>query len=255
MAVDEAILIDAADNGIATLRFYGWSEPTLSLGYFQTYDARQFHAASRECAIVRRQTGGGAILHDRELTYSLALPAAHPLARNALCLYQCVHEALIATLQPLLDAQSPGWTLRVRAEASDLQCETEFLCFKRRAPGDVVLARPSSDHELSQSTTAHDSITADWKVLGSAQRRQRGALLQHGSLLLETSAMAPELKGISSLTRVNIPIDLITCELSAQLSSSIGLLLKTKSATKELKRVADRLVSQKYDSPDWTRRR
>ena len=77
MAVDEALLLDAAENGIATLRFYEWSEPTLSLGYFQRYDDRYSHAASRDCAIVRRQTGGGAILHDRELTYSLTLPASH----------------------------------------------------------------------------------------------------------------------------------------------------------------------------------
>ena len=52
MAVDEALLVDAAENGIATLRFYQWSEPTLSLGYFQRYDDRHQHAASRD---VRRR--------------------------------------------------------------------------------------------------------------------------------------------------------------------------------------------------------
>ena len=83
MAVDEALLIDAAENGVATLRFYQWSEPTLSLGYFQRYDDRDQHAASRECAVVRRQTGGGAILHDRELTYSL-VASRQPSARAQL---------------------------------------------------------------------------------------------------------------------------------------------------------------------------
>ena len=77
MGVDEALLMDAVENGVATLRFYQWSEPTLSLGYFQRYADREQHTASRNCAVVRRQTGGGAILHDRELTYSLALPANH----------------------------------------------------------------------------------------------------------------------------------------------------------------------------------
>ena len=81
MAVDEALLLDASENGSASLRFYGWNAPTLSLGYFQRYDDRDLHAASRDCAVVRRQTGGGAILHDRELTYSLVLPPNHPLAR------------------------------------------------------------------------------------------------------------------------------------------------------------------------------
>ena len=78
MALDEALLESAAERGSATLRFYRWSEPTLSLGYFQDYAERDSHAASRNCALVRRQTGGGAILHDRELTYSLAIPRAHP---------------------------------------------------------------------------------------------------------------------------------------------------------------------------------
>src|SRR5882724_9809402 len=74
MAVDEALLESAAVDGIATLRLYQWSEPTLSLGYFQPAADRQTHPASRECPLVRRASGGGAILHDRELTYSLAIP-------------------------------------------------------------------------------------------------------------------------------------------------------------------------------------
>src|SRR5688572_17520100 len=98
MAIDEALLSDATENGVATLRFYQWSEPTLSLGYFQRYDERYQHTGSRDCAVVRRQSGGGAILHDRELTYSLALPAGHPLARDSQRLYSAIHEAFINML-------------------------------------------------------------------------------------------------------------------------------------------------------------
>src|SRR5436190_23090463 len=104
MAVDEALLINAAERGTATLRFYRWSEPTLSLGYFQRCDDRHQHAASRECAIVRRQTGGGAILHDRELTYSIALPATHPFASQSEKLYAAVHDAFIAAIKLSLNA-------------------------------------------------------------------------------------------------------------------------------------------------------
>src|SRR5215212_9694807 len=75
MAADEALLESAADRGTATLRFYTWGEPTLSLGYFQP-------AAGRErtpgLAWVRRSTGGAAIVHHHELTYALALPAGPP---------------------------------------------------------------------------------------------------------------------------------------------------------------------------------
>ena len=63
MAVDEALLESVADGGPATLRFYQWSEPTLSLGYFQPYADREQHEASRELTVVRRSTGGGALIH------------------------------------------------------------------------------------------------------------------------------------------------------------------------------------------------
>src|ERR1700690_2091076 len=79
MALDEALLEAAQNEGIATLRFYSWREATLSLGYFQGAADRRLHQASADCASVRRASGGGAILHDCELTYSIALPCGHLL--------------------------------------------------------------------------------------------------------------------------------------------------------------------------------
>src|SRR3954469_25809962 len=98
MGVDEALLETAADCGEGTLRFYQWSEPTLSLGYFQSAEDRRQHAASRSCPLIRRASGGGAILHDRELTYSIALP--QPIARSpdSSLLYELCHIALIEAL-------------------------------------------------------------------------------------------------------------------------------------------------------------
>src|SRR5271169_4762547 len=87
MAVDEALVDDAAARHACWLRFYGWSEPTLSLGYFQGYEERLAHRPSRQCPVVRRPSGGGAILHDVEITYSLAIPHAHPLAEDSTWLY------------------------------------------------------------------------------------------------------------------------------------------------------------------------
>ena len=98
MAIDEALLAAAATSGQSTLRFYRWAEPTLSLGYFQPYADRWGHAASSESAAVRRSSGGGAILHDIELTYSIAVPNSHPLAHDCLGLYRAVHASLIAAL-------------------------------------------------------------------------------------------------------------------------------------------------------------
>src|SRR6266567_4064320 len=72
MAADEALLESASERGVASLRFYTWSEPTLSLGYFQP-SARPL--AVRSLPWLRRSSGGAAIVHHHELTYALALPA------------------------------------------------------------------------------------------------------------------------------------------------------------------------------------
>ena len=73
MAVDEALLLSDERTGL-TIRFYQWEEPTLSLGYFQSLAEREQHPPSVDCPMVRRASGGGAILHDRELTYSMVAP-------------------------------------------------------------------------------------------------------------------------------------------------------------------------------------
>jgi len=190
MALDEALLESAQNDGIATLRFYTWREPTLSLGYFQPHDDRKLHAASAGCALVRRASGGGAILHDRELTYSVALPFAHPLAARAEKLYQAVHRSLIETLAEFgaaatqcEPASAPSPYPLPKGEGFETCTNTSsglnkpFLCFQRREQGDVLLA-------------GH-------KIAGSAQRRQRGAVLQHGSVLWARSPFAPELPGIA----------------------------------------------------------
>ena len=70
--------MESAEAGIASLRFYGWSEATLSLGYFQAERARSAEAALAALPWVRRPTGGAALVHDDEVTYALALPAGAP---------------------------------------------------------------------------------------------------------------------------------------------------------------------------------
>ncbi|MCC7425164.1 MAG: hypothetical protein IT428_33255, partial [Planctomycetaceae bacterium] len=79
MAIDEALLETAVDAEQCTLRFYRWSEPTVSLGYFQKPEEAAADPLLAGLPIVPRLSGGGAILHHHEWTYSIALPPGHPL--------------------------------------------------------------------------------------------------------------------------------------------------------------------------------
>jgi lipoate-protein ligase A len=188
MAVDEALLETAATSGQATLRFYQWQEPTLSLGYFQSLDDRQEHPTSQSCAVVRRASGGGAILHDRELTYSIAMPQPSGRLSEARHLYELCHQTLIATLAEY------GISAALYRNCSSLRTDDHkdnvpFLCFQRRTCFDVVIGNT--------------------KIAGSAQRRRRGAVLQHGSVLLGHSPQAPELPGIQDTVGISMtPADL-----------------------------------------------
>ena len=228
MAIDETLLRTAADTGAATLRFYGWKPATLSLGYFQKISDRVGHAASLGCEVVRRTSGGGAILHDRELTYCFATPAKTRFG-DPQDFYLAFHETLVEVFRDLgvyfdlypLDASR-------RDEA--------FLCFQRRSQGDVVLG--------------------EYKVAGSAQRRWRNALLQHGSLLLAQSAYAPELPGLQELASL---LNVDNSTLIRLWQRKLALRLKTEFvpeglADKELE-LARRLAEDKFSRGSWTNRR
>ena len=159
MAIDELLLNHAVEHNVVALRFYQWNEPTLSVGYFQQYADRQLHEASSACAVVRRQTGGGAILHDHELTYSLVVPPAHQLARNTQQLYFAVHQVIIDALLAEEGSLQRLQSLALWQHDSQLsRAEEPFLCFQRRSRGDVVFGRSNGTQE---------------KVIGSAQRRRR----------------------------------------------------------------------------------
>jgi len=172
MAVDEFLLQRALDPGELSVRIYRWSQPTISLGYFQ--DSDKFKASGQYTGLpaVRRLSGGGAILHDREITYSLAIPSGNALTDDPVRLYELAHSAIQTALKPLgVEPVPRGAPLSLTQEP--------FLCFSRGDRNDLVL----------------DGV----KVVGSAQRRRKGAVLQHGSILLEASTHEPALPGIADL--------------------------------------------------------
>jgi lipoate-protein ligase A len=251
MAVDDALLETAAAGGEPTLRYYQWHAPTLSLGYFQSVADRQSHLASRDCSLVRRQTGGGAILHDHELTYSLALPPATARARRSEAWYELVHNALIRALADLgieaelagTNAAIAGATMGIAGRQAGLAVvqagrrmqREPFLCFQRLARYDVV--------------------AMGFKVCGSAQRSRRGAVLQHGSLLVSKSAQAPELPGIAEATGTELSTSTLAAIWRPPLASSLEVDFVPSSLTQGERQAAKRLVSEKYGSAAWNRRR
>jgi lipoate-protein ligase A len=144
------------------------------------------------CPLVRRSSGGGAILHDRELTYSIAIAHGNPGSFTARQLYDVVHDTLIVALAEFsIEAKVYGSKAAdCTAPGHEQVSDQPFLCFQRRSCTDIVCAQV--------------------KIVGSAQRRRRGAVLQHGSILLRRSAFAPELPGIFEVTGKSVePSELI----------------------------------------------
>ena len=156
MGVDEALLATAAAGGGATLRLYGWDGPWLSLGYGQP-DARALleACAAAGVGVVHRATGGRAVLHGGDLTYALAAPEAL-LPPGLEATYRLISGALASALGQL------GVDVTAGPKGAPAGPSDGFDCFTE--PGlDALCA-------------------AGRKLVGSAQRRRKGGVLQHGSI-------------------------------------------------------------------------
>lgn len=236
MSIDQAILESTAETGQITLRFYRWTPATLSLGYFQKRSDREEHLASLTCPIVRRSSGGGAIVHDDELTYSLCLPTSGPIARANSDLYDTVHHAIRNSLA--------GQSIEVSLfEASDADDGTApkatpadpFLCFQRRAVGDLICKKI--------------------KVGGSAQRRLKNVLIQHGSLLLSRSEFAPELPGLKELTGITVDVDLLIENVTQQLASFLETTFEPRPLSRHEHQLAEQIENKTFGSDAWLNKR
>jgi lipoate-protein ligase A len=230
MALDEALLEAALDRGECTVRWYRWNGPTVSLGYFQAADAAQAIPELAGLPIVRRLTGGGAILHHHEWTYSCTVPPGHPLAESPTQIYDLVHERVVAALKE----QGIGAALRGEALADR---EGTFLCFGRGDPRDIVMG-------------GH-------KIMGSAQRRRRGSILQHGSLLVRRSEHAQQFPGVADLVRQKGDVgSALDDRFIDRLGGSIGALFGECDAHTDYPAVVENRVDAlltKYATLDWSR--
>jgi lipoate-protein ligase A len=233
MALDEAML-DAAGGGagMALLRTYGWSTPTLSLGYFQRLADIEAEPRWREVPKVRRLSGGGAIWHHHEVTYALAVPDSHPLARPNTKLYRAVHTAIAAALASMGVGARAGARQADRAQ-KDCEHKRTLLCFAELGLEDVIADRV--------------------KLVGSAQRRRKGAVLQHGSVLLARSSLAPELPGVCDLADVPAEPKVWSHRLLERVLAILELhSVNLTDQVDVLRARARELERARYGDPAWT---
>lgn len=233
MGIDESILeaVNAGDSS-ATLRFYQWNEPTISLGYFQkAEDFLDQDDTIQNMPMVRRQTGGGAILHDNEITYSLIVPLNDSLPfTNIGPMVELVHDAFISV------NASMGLPLsyRGKTDQDDHAQKGPFFCFSR-------------SHCL-------DLTIDDLKIVGSAQRRKKHAALQHGSFILKQNYMQQICAAAEDKT--NTPFDKTSFinQTSAIIANKLNLSMETGALTDKERQYALNM-EKKYGSDAWTKQR
>jgi len=250
MALDEAIL-EAAGRGEVppTLRLYAWQPPCLSLGYAQpAAEVDQGRLAALGWELVRRPTGGRAILHTDELTYSVAGPESEPrLAGGVLESYRTLSQALLMALHQL------GLPAEAHAKSTPAAASANPVCFE-----------VPSNYEIT---------VGGKKLVGSAQRRAGRSVLQHGSLplggdltritwvlsfpneaarqqaarrLLERAAT------VESILSVPVSWEAASQALRSAFQAALNLTLITSQPTAQELQRAEQLRAEKYAHPAWT---
>jgi len=252
MAVDEAILQTAGSGqALPTLRLYAWNPPCLSLGYAQPFadvDVERLNA--RGWDVVRRATGGRAILHTDELTYSVTAPLADPLMQGTILeSYQRLAQALVAGVRSL------GIPVEMAEHAPATGAAKGPVCF--------------------EVPSAYEIVTGGKKLIGSAQARKKEGVLQHGTFPLvgdltritqalffadeQARAAAAEKLLKRATTAESVTGQQIAWETAAQaivesFQQELGLCFERGELSGEEQSRAADLFQNKYAHPVWTER-
>lgn len=226
MAADDVLLQTAVEQHVASLRFYGWSRATVSLGYFEPAASRGANPLLAQLPWVRRPTGGGTLVHHHEVTYALAMPP-NPLWR--------LHQPSILGMHTVIVAALTKLGVRGLGLHLDMQPNSLGLCFEKHTHGDVL---------CQQS-----------KVVGSAQRRHRRALLQHGGILMAQSEHTPSLPGLRELAGVTLTAAQVAAAVSEELSKATAWTVMPGNWTVDEHRQIDELARTKYAAAAWNEKR
>ncbi|HEY8468139.1 MAG TPA: biotin/lipoate A/B protein ligase family protein [Longimicrobiales bacterium] len=270
MAIDQALLESVQAGGRPALRFYRWRPACLSFGRNQPARGLcdQAAAARRGVDIVRRPTGGLAVLHDRELTYAVAVPVGTLGTPRET--YRALNRALMAGLRELgLEAELAASAWAAGALAPAAQNHAPFTAPQPRAGGadaPAAVATPGGALRTAapscfQAPAPGEVVVGGRKLVGSAQRVERRTILQHGSLLLEgDQALVAELMAgppppapatlAAALGRRPDPAEVVAA-LCAGFEAALGIRLAPDELSRSERERADRLVAH-FSSDAWT---
>ncbi len=264
MAVDEAIFMVAREkNLLPTLRFYQWEPAAISIGYAQNINEElNLKKCERlKIDIVRRWTGGGAIFHNDELTYSFTSRIdADEDFDDILASYRKVCQGIIQGLSSLgIQAKFRGersrgliYQARGSDESDPYKIHTEdVLSLKEKVP-------------CFMASSKHDLIVDGKKVVGNAQRRAKEAFLQQGSLPLaydfdlinklfpQSDGFSKRTASISEILGKKISLKEVREKMLIGFADNFSVDFKEDSLSSEELNLAKRLYKEKYSSPEWT---
>jgi lipoyl(octanoyl) transferase len=254
MAIDEAVMHLHREGKVPpTVRFYGWNPATLSIGYFQKgrKEIRLDELERRGLGFVRRMTGGRAVLHDQELTYSVIISEDHPLMPKTVSeSYRVISQGLLQGFRRL------GLNARLSPPVRTHKDHLSAACFDS-----------PSDYEL---------VIEGKKAAGSAQIRQRGVILQHGSILLDfdeetlfavlefpservrerlKAAFCEKAVAINRLRTQPVTIDEVITAFYEGFQEGMNVKLEQGSLIDEEIELVHSLVMERYGTEAWNLRR
>ncbi len=242
MAIDEAMLL-AHSKGLTppTLRLYRWQPPTVSLGLLQQYETVNEEICRKlGFDLVRRPSGGGAVLHQHEITYAVVVDGhLCPYGSSVVATYRWIATALIVGLKEL------GAETSLPASPQFVSSSSANFCFVRLTNADLSISGR--------------------KLGGSAQARKRNFILQHGSIPLRLDKDTLRLifgdvdfEQFTCLEWVlgrSVPFDEFSEALVQGFEKAIGVNFSVGGLTKEELKLASLLVELKYGTESWTKER
>jgi len=248
MAIDETLMFLQDEGTLPTLRFYGWTRPSFSFGYFQNIpeEVDMHKCNERGIDLVRRPTGGGTVIHSWDQTYSVIASQKCPLIpKDILASYQLISQCIIAGLRKL------GIKAEHYADKFDSDATLQNIC----------LTNP----------TKYDVLIAGKKVAGAAQRRKKKAMLHQGYIALD---MPPDdvtglvYKGenvsqsveafsiaINSISQPKLTRGELQKALVCGCEETLDINLVSDELSPDEIEMANHLTVTKYETEEWMERR